>query len=228
MVTAREIITSIRPLSGSASGVSSVPPPTLAPLPIATIITGRSRSLTTLPSTSTRSRWLGGFEGGEQRADGVAELAEVDLADADAAQPLLPLVTRRLAWAPAPTCTLLTTISPVSSTIRSTGRGSPSSTSRAASSMSSGMSVPRAKSLPVPSGSRASVLPVSSLRRCSAATTACRLPSPPATTIRREPARWRTPSSSPGLDVAATSTDAVRRRIDRASVEGLRVGGACA
>ena len=37
-----------------------------------------------------------------------------------------------------------------------------------------------------------------SWRRCSADITACRLPSPPATTIRRDPARWRTPSSSPG------------------------------
>ena len=59
---------------------------------------------------------------------------------------------RRLACALAPTWTLLTTTSPTSSTIRSTRRASPSSSSRAASSGSSGMPVPRAKSLPVPSG----------------------------------------------------------------------------
>ena len=84
--------------------------------------------------------------------------------------------------------------------------------------MSSGMSLPRAKSLPVPSGSR----PTTALRpaRCagsSAAITACRLPSPPATTIRREPARCRTLSSSPGLEVAATSTEAPARSTSSAA-----------
>ena len=42
---------------------------------------------------------------------------------------------------------------------------------------------------------------------------ACMLPSPPATTIRRDPARCRTPSSSPGSDVDSTSTEVSARRI---------------
>ena len=59
---------------------------------------------------------------------------------------------RRLACAPAPACTLLTTISPTSSTTRSIGRGAPFTRTCAASSTSSGISLVRAKSLPVPSG----------------------------------------------------------------------------
>ena len=69
-----------------------------------------------------------------------------------------------------------------------------------------------------------------SLRRCSAATTACRLPSPPATTIVREPARCSTPSSSPGFDVAVTSTDAwsksdasARSRVSSSAVPAPRL-----
>src|SRR3954470_19841242 len=42
--------------------------------------------------------------------------------------------------------------------------------------------------------------------------TACRLPSPPATTIGRLPARCRALSSSPGFEVVCTSTEHRSRR----------------
>ena len=91
----------------------------------------------------------------------------------------------RLAWAPTPRWTLLTTTVLSSSTMRSTRRVAPTRITSAASAGSSGRSTPRAKSLPVPSGTRPRrVLPSSS--RCHRAlTTACRLPSPPATTTLR-------------------------------------------
>ncbi len=58
---ANDTITSSRPSAGSASGVSSVPPPTLVPLPTATIKMCLSMSETTSPSASIRSRTNGGL-----------------------------------------------------------------------------------------------------------------------------------------------------------------------
>ncbi len=58
-----------------------------------------------------------------------------------------------------PACTWLTTTSPSSSTIRSIGCGVPETSALAASTGSRGIPTARAKSLPVPSGSRPSTFP---------------------------------------------------------------------
>ena len=67
------------------------------PLPTATIRIGWSRSTTTSPSTSTRTRMNGGFTAVRSGADRVAELAEVDLADPDR-RAAAPSTARRGGW----------------------------------------------------------------------------------------------------------------------------------
>ena len=92
----------------------------------------------------------------------------------------------RAASAPTPRWTALTTTPPVSSASRSSWRGAPSRTTRAASVGSSGSPSARARSLPVPSGI-SPMASCSSPARWSADTTTCTLPSPPHTTTRRPP-----------------------------------------
>ena len=190
------------PSSGSASGVISVPPPTLEPLPTATIKhvlvqVGDDLAVGLDPQPDERR-----LDGGQRGPDRVAQLAE-GLPTPSAPSRSFQRAPRRLAWALAPACTLLTTTSPSSSTMqvdrarrRRTGRrrrlGGVERDAQAAGEVVAGAERDQRQRRPG-----------RSCRRCSAETTACRLPSPPATTIRREPARCRTPSSSPGLLVAA-------------------------
>ncbi len=182
---------------------------------------GCAKSATTWPSTSTRTRRYGGLTAARAAPSDVAERGRAPSSGAgvDAAAPHaeVHVVDHDLAEV-------------VHDQVD--GADVPATTTRAAASGSSGM--PRAAGEVVAGAEREEPdhVAASSWRRCSAATTACRLPSPPATTTWRPPRRCSTLSSSPGLEVAATSTSVSlaqhRQRARRGSVvvglPGRRVG----
>ena len=162
----------------------------------------------------------GGLTAAQRRADRVAELAEVDLADADRVQPVLPARAAPAGLGAGAGVHVVDDDLADLVDDRSIGGASPSQDH-----LGGLLDVERDADGPgevVAGPEREQAEARRSSGRCagsSAATTACRLPSPPATTIRREPARCSTPSSSPGLDVGL--------HLDGACCDGAPASAVC-
>ena len=199
----------------------------LGPLPTATFSTGWSTSTTTSPSTSTRSRTYGRLEGGQRGADRVAELAEVEPAVADPAEPVLPAGAAPAGLRAGADVDVVDhdLADLVDDQVDRAGpRPRPAAAPRPrcrAGCPSPGRSRCRCRA-----GSARARRRSRSLRRCSAATTACRLPSPPATTIVREPRGAARRRARPGSRSRRPRPTPRRSSDASAPVERLLVGRA--
>ncbi len=164
------------------------------------MITGSSPSWTTSPSTLTR------------RCAPVVVRPWTKAPTSYAARPSTDLTLLAFATAAAdgPACTTLTVTCPSSSTSRSRSPGLPVAARRAACVGSRGMSSPRARSLPVPIGTRATSVSRRP-RSWSTWTTRWTDPSPPQTTSRRSPQERTASVTCSTLEVLTSSTGPAAR-----------------